>query len=266
SVLRGVVWSLLFGLVVLCALEAMTVFFDGSVVAQRLPAISGHPLLNDLALSVIAFACVLGVAVLAALLFAPDLATFARLADQAFALQERLSTALEVAANLRSDSAPDAVRAALLDDAERRAGTIDPRALVRLRLPRAAWGVPALVAAAILLQVAPPNAFGRSAPGASSAGRGTDGSPLSRPQAVDTAANLRRIAEIVDQDAARWSDPYLRTIARTLERLSAEVARAALDRRQLASELDRLLAHAQRAYTQGERPAGQGASGREATE
>ena len=265
SVLRGAVWSLLCGLVVLCALEAMTAF-DGWAQARWLPAVSGHPLLDHLALSVIAFACVLGLAIPLTFLVAPDLAGLARVADRTFALQERLSTALEVSANLRSDSAPDPVRAALLADAERRAGAIDPRALVRLTLPRAAWAVPVLVAAAILLHAVPPEAFRRAVPGASAARDGSDDSGLSRQQAADTAANLRRVAEILDQDAAQRSDPYLRTIARTLERLSTEVARAALDRRQLASELDRLLAHAQQAYAQGERPAGQAASRRDPME
>ena len=84
---------------------------------------------------------------------------------------------------------------------------------------------------------------------------------LSRQQAADAAASLRRIAEIVDRDATQRSDPYLRTIARTLERLSAEVARASIDRRQLASELDRLIAHSQLAYGQSAQPAGQTAPG-----
>ena len=266
SLLRGAVWCLLLGLVVLCTLEGMTAFTDGWPAARWLPALSGNPLLNHVALSAIAFAGAFAVAVLLTFLLTPDLPALARAADRTFALQERLSTALEVSANLRSDSVLDPVRAALLADAERRTGAIDPRALVPLKLPRAAWAVPALIAAAILLQVVPPDAFGRAAPGASTARDVSDDGRLSRQQAADTAANLRRIAEILDQDAAQRSDPYLRTIARTLERLSTEVARAALDRRQLAGELDRLLAHAQQAYAQGDRPAGQAATRRDATE
>jgi hypothetical protein len=263
SVLRGVIWSLLFGLIVLCALEAMTAFLDGWA---GLPAMSEHPLLDHLVLCVTAFACALGLAVFLTFLLTPDLPALARVADRTFALQERLSTALEVAAKLRSDSAVDPVRAALLADAEQRAGAIDPRELVRLRLPHAVWAVPALIAAAILLQVVPPDAFGRTAPGSSTARDVSDDGPLSRQQAADTAANLRRIAEILQQDATQRSDPYLRTIARTLDRLSTEVAQATMDRRQLASELDRLLTHAQQAYAQGDRPAGQAASRRDPTE
>ena len=265
SVLRGAVWSLLLGLVVFCALEATAGFLDGSAAAPGLPGLSGRPSLNHLALSAIVFACALGLAVLLAVLAAPDLAALARVAERTFALQERLSTALEIA-NLRSDSTLDPVRAALLADAEGRAGAIDPRKLVRLTLPRAAWAVPAMIAAAILLQVVPPDAFGRSAPDISAARAVSDDGGMSRQQAADTAANLRRIAEILDQDATQRSDPYLRTIARTLERLSIDVAQATVDRRRLASELDQLLAHAQQAYAQSDRPAGQAAARRNATE
>jgi hypothetical protein len=176
---------------------------------------SEHPLLDHLVLCVTAFACALGLAVFLTFLLTPDLPALARVADRTFALQERLSTALDVAAKLRSDSAVDPVRAALLADAEQRAGAIDPRELVRLRLPHAVWAVPALIAAAILLQVVPPDAFGRTAPGSSTARDVSDDGPLSRQQAADTAANLRRIAEILQQDATQRSDPYLRTIARS---------------------------------------------------
>src|SRR5262249_3770249 len=45
-------------------------------------------------------------------------------------------------------------------------------------------------------------------------------------------------------------DPYLRTIARALERLGTEVEHASIDRRQLASALGQLLAHSRQAYAQ----------------
>ena len=196
---------------------------------------------NPVPASAIAFADAFAAAVLLTLLLAPDLAVLARAAERRFALQERLSTALEVAATLRADTRFDPIRAALLADAEHHAGAIDPRRLVRLTLPRAAWAVPVLLVAAVLLQIVPPDAFGRAVPAATTARDALEDGALSRQQAADTAANLRRIAEMLDQDAAQRSDPYLRTIARTLERLSGEVARAKLDRRQLASELNRLL-------------------------
>src|SRR5205085_8039192 len=103
--------------------------------------------------------------------------------------------------------------------------------------------------------------FGRAVPAATTARDAIEDGALSRQQAAGTAANLRRIAEILDRDAAQRSDPYLRTIARTLERLSGEIARASMDRRQLASELNRLLSHTQQAYAHGD-PASQSAAQR----
>jgi hypothetical protein len=250
AMLHGAVWSMVLGLAVFCALGVMTLLVEGAP-ARWLPMLFAQPLIDRLATSAITFACAFAVAVLAAFLQAPDLAALARAADRRFALKERLSTALEVAAARRSDAAQDPIHAALLADAEQSAGSIDTRALVSLRLPRAAWGVPALLAVALLLQTVPPDTFGLAAPDASAAG---NDSTLSRQQAADTAANLRRIAEFLDQDAAQRSDPYLRTIARTLERLSAEVASEAINRPRLASELSQLLAHTRQAYAQSDGP------------
>jgi hypothetical protein len=256
AILHGAVWSMIFGLAVFCALGTATLLFEGEA-ARWLPRLLiAHSLLDQLATSAIAFVCALVVVVLATFLLPSDLAALARAADHRFALKERLSTALEVATARPSDAAQDPVRMALLADAEQRAGSIDMRALVSLRLPRAAWGVPALLLAALLLQIVPPDMFGRATPGASVTRNAFDGA-LSRDQAADTAANLRRIAEVLDQDGAQRSDPYLRTIARALEHLSAEVGRAAIDRPRLARELGQLLAHAQQAYSQSNRPADQ---------
>jgi hypothetical protein len=266
AMLHGAVWSVILGLAVFCALGATTLLLEGEAARWPLRLLAAHPLLDQIATSAIAFACALVVAVLATFLLAPDLAALARAADRRFALKERLSTALEVTTARPSDAAQDPVRAALLADAERSAASIDMRALVSLRLPRAAWGVPALLVAALLLQIVPPDPFGRATPGASTARTGFDDGALSRDQAADTAANLRRIAEILDQDGAQRSDPYLRTIARTLERLSGEVARAAIDRPRLARELGQLLAHAQQAYAQSNRPADQTAPPRHPTD
>jgi hypothetical protein len=254
--LRGAVWSLLLALVVLCTLLAMAALFDDLSALRWMPVASRHPLLNYFALSACAFLGALAVAALWTVLRAPDLADLARAADRKCALKERLSTALEVDGSLQSSPELDPVRAALLADAEHHAGAIDPRGLVRLTLPRAVWMVPALLAIAVLLQVVPPDAFGRAVPGAPAARDAADGVLIGQ-QAADMAANLRRIAEILDQDATQRSDPYLRTIARALDRLSTEVARTTSDRRQLAGELDRLLAHTQQAYAESARPAGQ---------
>src|SRR5262245_21376409 len=257
AMLHGAVWSMIFGLAVFCALRATTLLLEGEA-ARWLPRLLVAPsLLDQLATSAIAFACALVVAVLATFLLTPDLATLARAADHRFALKERLSTALEVATARPSDAAQDPVRSALLADAEQSATSTDMRALVSLRLPRAAWAVPALLVTALLLQTVPPDMLGHATPGASATRNAPDNGALSGNQAADTAANLRRIAEALDQEGAQRSDPYLRTIARALERLSMEVGRAAIDRPRLARELGQLLVHAQQAYAQSDRPADQ---------
>jgi len=45
--------------------------------------------------------------------------------------------------------------------------------------------------------------------------------------------NLRRIVDILERNAAQRSDPYLRSLARTLERLSTDIAEARIDRPRL---------------------------------
>ena len=266
AMLHGAVWSMVLGLAVFCALGATALLLEGEAARWPLPLLFAHPLLDQLAAGAIAFTCALVVAVLVAFLQAPDLDAIARAADRQFALKERLSTALEVATARPSDAAQDPIRRALLADAEQRANSIDMRALVSLRPPRAAWGVLVLLVTALLLQTAPPGMFGRATPGASTTRTAYGDGVLSGDQAADTAANLRRIAEVIDQDGAQRSDPYLRTIARALERLSAGVERAAIDRPRLARELGQLLAHAQQAYAQSGRPADQAAPPRNATD
>ena len=115
-------------------------------------------------LGAIAFSCALAVVCLTAFLRTPDLPWFARAADRRFGLRERLSTALEVAAARSPNVAHGPIHRALLADAEKNAGSIDTRTLVSLRLPRATWGVPALLAAALLLQALPPDAWRRRPP------------------------------------------------------------------------------------------------------
>src|SRR5438477_11591320 len=81
SVLRGAVWSVLLGLIVLCMLEATSAFLNGWP-ARWLPVLSGTPWLNHVALSAITFAGAFAVAVLLTFLLAPDLAALARAAEQ----------------------------------------------------------------------------------------------------------------------------------------------------------------------------------------
>lgn len=244
AVLRSAVWSLLAGLVALCVLEGAAAVLGGAAPAAPVAALE---------FSIAIFASALALASLVVVLGAPDNATLARAVDREFSLQERLSTALEVDTGLPHGTALDPVRSALLAETEQRASAIDPRQVVRLSLPRAAWAVPVLIAAAVLLQLVPPGAFGFADPRGVISGADRNGGGLTGQQSADAAANLRRIAELIGKDAEAQSDPYLRTIARTLDRLSADVGRATVDRRVLAAELDRLLQHTRQAYARGER-------------
>jgi hypothetical protein len=244
SMLRGAVFSLVAALALLCGLEISGLYFEMAAPAGSLALLSAHPL-SHLAFSAVAFACALALATLLAFLWTPDAAALARKADRALALQERLSTALEVDKSLPPDAALGPVPSALLADAERHAAMIDPRQIVGLDLPRAIWAVPGLIAAALLMQLVPPDALAVS--------RGSIAGPereagFTGQQGAEAAANLRRIAELLGKDAQERSDPYLRTIGQTLQRLSADAER--LDRRALAGALEQLLAHARRAYGQ----------------
>jgi hypothetical protein len=244
SMLRGTVFSLVAALALLCGLEISGLYFEMAAPAGSLALLSAHPL-SHLAFSAVAFACVFALATLLTFVRTPDAAVLARKADRALALQERLSTALEVDKSLPPDAALGPVPSALLADAERHAATIDPRQIVRLDLPRVIWAVPGLIAAALLIQLVPPDALAVSR--GSIAGPAREAGFTDR-QRVEAGANLRRIAELLGRDAQERSDPYLRTIGQTLQRLSADAER--VDRRALAGALEQLLAHARRAYGQ----------------
>jgi hypothetical protein len=176
----------------------------------------------------------------------PNLENFARAADHKLALRERLSTALDVDARVPPDAPLDPVRSALLADVEDRAPDIDPRAIVKLGVPRAVWLLPALAIIAALLHLVPIDPVASRNPVAGSRGNNA----LSEDAAENAIVNLRRIADLLNQDADQRADPYLRTLARALERLEAEVEHASVDRHQLADALDRLLAHSRQAYAQ----------------
>jgi hypothetical protein len=244
-ILRGAVFSLVTTLALLCAVEAIGFY---QIATTSTSAVAAAALSSYVAWGVVAFVCAFSLAAIFAYIFTPDVATLARKADRAFGLQERLSTALEVAADERSEMGP--VRAALLTDAERQAAAIDPRQIVRLDLPRAIWIAPALIAMAAALQLAPPKAFSVTGLQRSTATAGQKDAELSSRDAAEAASNLRRIAELVEKDAQKRSDPYLRTIAKTLQSLSSDAERPGVDRRVLAGALDRLMAHARQAYSQ----------------
>jgi hypothetical protein len=257
SMLRGAVFSLVAALALLCGLEISGLYFEMAAPAGSLALLSEHPL-SCLAFGAAALACAFALATFLAFFRTPDAAVLARKADRALALQERLSTALEVDKSLSPDAVLGPVPSALLADAERHAAMIDPRQIVRLDLPRAIWAVPGLIAAALLIQLVPPDALAVAR--GSIAGAERDQAGFTGQQGAEAAANLRRIAELLGKDAQERSDPYLRTIARTLERLSADADRPSVDRHTLAGALEQLLAHARRAYGQATDAAGGQAS------
>ncbi len=247
--LQGTVWSLVAALAALCTLRGVTLVEGASV--------GGSPI----AISLGMFASGLALTGLVAVLRAPGDAAFARSAEQAFGLRECLSTALEVVSDAQPGE-PDLVRSALRAQAERHASALDPRRLIAVALPRAAWAVPVLVGAAVLLQTVQPDARGSVSLPGSSANADRSRGNLTEQQRADAASNLQRIAERIGKDADERSDPYLRTIARTLDRLSSKIQQATEDRQILAAELERLLQHTQRAYGRGNAEEGGERAGR----
>jgi hypothetical protein len=242
TLLRGSVWSVLAGLAAFCTLRGAALF-DASVGAS--------PVAGGLGV----FAGGLALTGLVAIMRAPSDAALARVADRAFGLKECLSTALEVTSGAHP-GATDAVklgpvRRALVAQAERYAGVIDPHSLIAVGLPRAAWAVPVLVGAAVLFQLVPPDALGSASPPGLSSDDDRSRAGLTEQQRADASSNLQRIAERIGKDADERSDPYLRTIARTLDRLSSRVQQAGEDRQILAAELEQLLQHTERAYGRG---------------
>jgi hypothetical protein len=229
-------------LAVTCLQSATVLLLQGAAISGFLAPGSGSVLKPALGMSAVAF--VVGCLVLSRR--TPDLENFARAADHKLALRERLSTALDVDARVPPDAPLDPVRSALLADVEGRAPAIDPRAIVKLGVPRAVWLLPALAIIAALLHLVPIDAFASRNPVADS----RENNALSKDAAENAIVNLRRIADLLNQDADQRADPYLRTIARALERLETQVEHASLDRHQLAHALDRLLAHSRQAYAQ----------------
>jgi hypothetical protein len=243
ALLAGAVWSLVAALALLCGQKAATLLPFGGVGSLAL-SVESTPLVGIVFGT---FAAAFALDCVLTCLRTPDLRSFARAADQKLALRERLSTALEVDTNARPDAPLDPVRSALLTDVERRAADIDPRTVIGLGVPRAIWLVPALALVTALLHLVPADAFFVHSPAAAGS---RDDRTLDREAAENAAANLRRIADLLGQDAEERADPYLRTISHEIERLGTEVEHASLDRRQLASALDRLLAHSRQAYAQ----------------
>ncbi|MEQ1867926.1 MAG: hypothetical protein ABL996_25180, partial [Micropepsaceae bacterium] len=235
AILAFVSWSILLGLASYVLLEAAAVFLGAVTPVGSAP----------LAMAVTALA--LASATVRLITGAPDSPTLARAIERKFGLQERLSTAIEVAGSSRSRLAEDPVGAALVADAEHRAAGVDARRVIALRLPQSAWAVGPLLAIVTLLQFVPSDAFWLNTSRGSSALSGAAMPGFDAAQRDETAATLRRIADALGEDAG--VDPYLRAVARTLERLSTDIDRGDADRAAAATELDRLLKHVRDVYS-----------------
>jgi len=172
----------------------------------------------------------------------PGRITLARRADARLRLDERLSTAVEVAAR-GDDGAP--VTRALLADAERRAGAIDPRALVTLPLARCGL-ILAAAAAFAAISLAPPDPL--------AGGTGRNGvtpsvTTLTAAEAGETGAELRRVATILERDAGARDDRFLEALAREAARIGEAIETGRLtDRDAVVAALDRLAGFTAEAY------------------
>ena len=195
--------------------------------------------------SAFALAAGLAVAVPWALLSTPSLIEMARRADLHFGLSERASTALEVAhqTSRTADRASAEVGAALFRDAERHAVRIEPRELVRLRLARELWLVLvlAVVAAAVLFGAPQLRAVGLGTPAAVATELGNE-------ELGEVVTNLRRAAELLEQEAERRDDPYLEAVAEAMVELGESIELGEISLSEAQQGIERLLEHASRAY------------------
>ncbi|MCC6735468.1 MAG: hypothetical protein IT534_05000 [Bauldia sp.] len=180
----------------------------------------------------------LAIGFVSALAESPSRLALARRADAALGLRERISTAVEVA-----DAVPTVVSAALVADAERRAGAIRPAAILPRRgfAPVVPMALLAVFAAALLLAPLPP---------ASAPDRALPPSLLVGATEAETiAAELRTLAAEIAADAAERDDPFLAAIATATAATAQNLADGTpVERAPLAAELARLGEYAAAAY------------------
>src|SRR5258707_14602850 len=150
SMLRGAVFGLVAALALLCGLEISGLYFDVAASGGALALLPEYPLSYH-ACSAAAFACAFALVALLAFLRTPDAAALARKADRVLALQERLSTGLEVDQRLPPDAALGPVPSALLTDAQRHAATSEPRQIAGLPPPPPPSAEQGLVRAAVVI-------------------------------------------------------------------------------------------------------------------
>ncbi len=253
--LHGATTSLVIGLALFCLLELMYGVLGGLAPLLSFEWLSVPAWLADwrpgavpqhLVIAVIGGVAALIVAQFTAISRRPGVGSMAQAADRRFALDERLSTALELAH--APTSSVGVVGEALLQDAARHSEVVDTRRLAPIRLPKRAFAVPILAAIAVLIANSPPTPLLESSPTRASS---TDAVAVTMTEAerLDIAGDLRSIAAILAQDGEERADPVLQAIASELNRLGFELeANPQADRAGLADELERLLDLAAEAY------------------
>ncbi len=238
TLLAGLIWSGLAAALVLLVLEGVRVLAPQAWSSAGLPAIAFRPAALAAAAVFVAGAAV---ALVVASLRTPDIAAMARIAEQRFTLQERLSTALEARARVGAHPPPTVVRA-LLRDAAGQSGAIDPRRLIAMRIPRAAWLFPAVIALLAVVEFAPP------APLTVSVAR-TDAVPeafLDLSEQTAIADLLMAVANQINRDERFRDDPMAGALARTLTSLGDTLrATPGMERAALSARLQELLRQAE---------------------
>lgn len=174
----------------------------------------------------------------------PTVAGMARLADQRFGLEERLSTTLEISQQVPSERLRVILRYALLNDTKHLANCIDPRQLVDVRYPQALRPFLALsVFSLITVLFLPQLSLEQVAP------RGdVNNLALIEDGSRETKANIRRAAQLIAQDAEERNDPYLRAVAQGLEALGLQLESETVVPEDAERELNRLLSRLNRVY------------------
>ncbi len=253
---EGLVASVAIGLALFCLLTLAHVLLGGlapmlsfswlsvpASLAEWRPA----PMPQHLLVSMFGAIAALVVAQFTAASRRPGIMRMAQTADHRFRLDERLTTALQLA---KAPSASrNVVSEALLRDVARRTATVDPRRLIPLRLKWQALSVPvlAVVAAALIIWPPEPVSFG---PGTGPAVQLVAPGAMNEEERLGTAAQLQAIAAILIQDGEERTNPTLQALGNELNRLGLELeANPNVDRAAVATELQRLRDLTAEAYT-----------------
>jgi hypothetical protein len=227
-------------LVVAHAVAAAVAVTGAATTSIALIRLIGVPVAADgpvLAGAATLFTLTVLVLVTPAMIRLPSLVEMASRADRRLGLFDLLGTAVELHGHPRSD-AMSLVERATLEEVGRRARGLQPSDVVPVRWPRWAWAAPLLgTAAAGALLLGPPVVDDASAPGLASR-------PTRAPVSVEA---VRRLAEVLAEDADATPDPYLSAVAREFQALADRLDGDGLLDREADAEVDRLLEHLSRA-------------------